>query len=268
MGIWSLDPVPLAAAAAALMLYGQAFARVRRRRRDLAGRGRAALFASGVLVAVLALVSPIDGFGEDRLLSAHMAQHLLLADVAPLLIVLGLRGPMSVLRSCPPPASWRSPRSARSAACALVPAAPVGVVRGLGARGRGLARAGRLRRRDRASGAARAEHATLHARRAARLDADHRPDAARPPRPRRARALFAAAVLVAGMGLSEALLLAAPLYPHYEHVLNRPFGFTAAEDQRRAGLLMMAEQIATLGTAAALLLWSHAERVERELAAS
>ena len=77
------------------------------------------------------------------------------------------------------------------------------------------------------------------------------------------RAPFAAAVLVAGMGLSETLLLAAPLYPHYEHVLNRPFGFTAAEDQRRAGLLMMAEQFATLGAAAALLLWSHAERVER-----
>ena len=30
---------------------------------------------------------------------------------------------------------------------------------------------------------------------------------------------------------------------------------------------MMAEQIATLGTAAALLLWSHAEKVEREMAA-
>ena len=29
---------------------------------------------------------------------------------------------------------------------------------------------------------------------------------------------------------------------------------------------MMAEQIATLGVAAALLLWSHVERVERDLA--
>ena len=33
-----------------------------------------------------------------------------------------------------------------------------------------------------------------------------------------------------------------------------------------AALLMMAEQIATLGPAAALLLWSHVESVERELA--
>ena len=33
-------------------------------------------------------------------------------------------------------------------------------------------------------------------------------------------------------------------------------------DQTRAGLLMMAEQILTLGMAAALLLWSHVERLE------
>jgi cytochrome c oxidase assembly factor CtaG len=82
------------------------------------------------------------------------------------------------------------------------------------------------------------------------------------------RALFAAAVLIAGAALSEVLLVAGPLYPHYEEVLDRPWGWTAAEDQRRAALLMMGEQIATLGTAALLLLWSHAEKVERELGAA
>ena len=73
------------------------------------------------------------------------------------------------------------------------------------------------------------------------------------------RAAFAAAVLVAGVPLSELLIATAPLYPHYEAVTDRPLGLSAAEDQARAGLMMMAEQIATLGTAAALLLWSHVE---------
>ena len=75
------------------------------------------------------------------------------------------------------------------------------------------------------------------------------------------RAAFAAAVLVAGMPLAEALIAASPLYPHYAAIDDRPLGLTAATDQARAGLLMMAEQIATLGTAAALLLWAHAEAV-------
>jgi putative membrane protein len=40
-----------------------------------------------VLVAV---ASPLDGLGEDYLFSAHMAQHVLLGDIAPLLLLLGL----------------------------------------------------------------------------------------------------------------------------------------------------------------------------------
>ena len=38
----------------------------------------------------MALVSPIDGLGEDYLFSAHMIQHVLLGDIAPLLLLLGL----------------------------------------------------------------------------------------------------------------------------------------------------------------------------------
>ena len=81
------------------------------------------------------------------------------------------------------------------------------------------------------------------------------------------RAAFAAAVLVAGMPLSEILIATAPLYPHYAAIADRPLGLTAAEDQARAGLLMMAEQIATLATAAALLLWSHVEAAANHPAA-
>ncbi len=219
-----------------------------------------------MLVAVLALVSPIDEIGENKLLSVHMAQHLLLADVAALLIVLGLRGPLSVF---------------------VIPARPL----------RGLAKVGPLRRLASflfrpsvafvvwvvamaawhvpAAYDAAIDHPALHATEHATfllvgllvwtLIIDPTRHGRRSPG---RRALLAVAVLLAGMGLSEVLLIAGPLYPHYEHVLNRPFGWTAAEDQRRAALLMMAEQIATLGTAAALLLWSHAEKVEREMEAA
>src|SRR5439155_25299254 len=47
-------------------------------------------FAAGLAVGFLALCSPIDTLGEKRLFSVHMVQHLLLADIAPILILLGL----------------------------------------------------------------------------------------------------------------------------------------------------------------------------------
>jgi len=50
-------------------------------------------FASGLLVIVVALVSPIAHVGEE-LVIAHMVEHLLLGDVATLLLVLGLTGPL------------------------------------------------------------------------------------------------------------------------------------------------------------------------------
>jgi cytochrome c oxidase assembly factor CtaG len=48
-----------------------------------------AIFAAGLLVIVAALVSPIDGLG-DQLLVMHMVQHILLLDVVPILLILGL----------------------------------------------------------------------------------------------------------------------------------------------------------------------------------
>jgi cytochrome c oxidase assembly factor CtaG len=58
--------------------------------------GRRVWFYLGLTCALAALVSPLDWYGENRLLWAHMIQHLLLGDVAALLVVLGLTG--SVLR--------------------------------------------------------------------------------------------------------------------------------------------------------------------------
>jgi cytochrome c oxidase assembly factor CtaG len=51
--------------------------------------GRLALFLSGVLLALLALLSPIDALGEQLFLM-HMVQHVLLLDLAPVLVILGL----------------------------------------------------------------------------------------------------------------------------------------------------------------------------------
>jgi cytochrome c oxidase assembly factor CtaG len=53
---------------------------------------RAVSFCFGVAVIVVALVSPLDWYGENRLLWVHMVQHLLLGDIAPLFVVLGLTG--------------------------------------------------------------------------------------------------------------------------------------------------------------------------------
>ena len=46
---------------------------------------RVASFAAGVAVLLIALLSPLDRIGEERLFSVHMTQHLLIGDVAPLL---------------------------------------------------------------------------------------------------------------------------------------------------------------------------------------
>jgi cytochrome c oxidase assembly factor CtaG len=51
---------------------------------------QAAAFAACMLVLVIALVSPIDALGEDYLFSMHMTQHILLGDIAPLLLLLSL----------------------------------------------------------------------------------------------------------------------------------------------------------------------------------
>ena len=54
---------------------------------------RQACYAAGLLVLALALSPPVDRLA-DRLLVAHMAEHLLIGDIAALLIVLGLTGPL------------------------------------------------------------------------------------------------------------------------------------------------------------------------------
>jgi cytochrome c oxidase assembly factor CtaG len=62
---------------------------VRRWRQVGASRWRLLSFLGGMGLVVLALVSPIDRLGE-QLFFMHMVQHLLLLDLAPILVLLGL----------------------------------------------------------------------------------------------------------------------------------------------------------------------------------
>ena len=57
-------------------------------------RWRAACFAGGVLVIGVSVASPIDPVGEDGLFAVHMLQHVLIGDIAALLLVLGVTGPI------------------------------------------------------------------------------------------------------------------------------------------------------------------------------
>lgn len=57
-------------------------------------RWRSACFLGGVVVLALSTSSPIDPIGEDGLFWVHMLQHVLIGDLAALLIVLGATGPI------------------------------------------------------------------------------------------------------------------------------------------------------------------------------
>ncbi|HEX6456839.1 MAG TPA: cytochrome c oxidase assembly protein [Solirubrobacterales bacterium] len=84
-----LELLPLLAAAALYM----------KRASTLAGKGRPvpiwrqACFAGGLLLIAAAIVSPISDAAEE-LVIAHMVEHLMIGDLASLLLVLGLTGPL------------------------------------------------------------------------------------------------------------------------------------------------------------------------------
>ena len=92
-GGWNLDPATLVAALAASALYTRRVRTLARRGRGIA-RWRRLSFHLGIAIVVLALVSPLDSLGEERLFYLHMVQHLAIGEVAPLLILVGLSGPV------------------------------------------------------------------------------------------------------------------------------------------------------------------------------
>jgi cytochrome c oxidase assembly factor CtaG len=92
---WTIDPGLIAILLAAAWLYTRGYQRAKR----LSGGSGPGVshwlpYGSGLLVLALALMSPLDAIGDRYLLSAHMGQHILLSDVAPALLVLGLRAPI------------------------------------------------------------------------------------------------------------------------------------------------------------------------------
>ena len=54
---------------------------------------RQVCFAAGLITLAVALSAPVDSLA-DELLSAHMAEHLVIGDLSALLIVLGFTGPL------------------------------------------------------------------------------------------------------------------------------------------------------------------------------
>jgi len=88
----SLDPVLVVLLLLASGLYVRALRILRRRRLSVPVWQQVAWWI-GVGLLTIALLGPPDAY-DDRLLSAHMAQHLLLGDVAAPFLLLGLRTPL------------------------------------------------------------------------------------------------------------------------------------------------------------------------------
>src|SRR5260370_20568029 len=89
--------LPVAIAVAAALLFAQAALRLRRRgRAGLAAWDRAALCGLGLALTLAALLGPLDRIADGKLLSAHMAQHVLIGDAAPALMTVAVRGPLLV----------------------------------------------------------------------------------------------------------------------------------------------------------------------------
>jgi putative membrane protein len=246
---WETPPTVLFGAALAVALFAQAFVRLRRRRPDYAPWSRPLLFAAGLALLVLPLVSPLDHVGDEELLSAHMLQHVLIGDAAVALLVVAARGPL-VFFLLPPPvlrplASFRPLRAVLSVL--LRPFVSLGLW-GVAFIAWHVPTA-----YDYA-----AAHPIVH-------DLEHLSfvvagalawtqlvDPARHGRLRRPqRVFFALGMLVLAQPIVDVLLFSTgPVYPRYDGA----DGLSALTDQRLAGVVMMVEQLLALGICVALLL--------------
>jgi putative membrane protein len=252
---WHAPPAVLAAAAVAALLFAQAFVRMRRRGRpDHAGWDRAGIFAAGLALGVLPLVSPLDAAGDHYLLSAHMLQHVLVGDVAPMLLVLAVRGPLAFFLL--PPAVLR-------------PVARVGLLRAcLGFLLRppvtfALWISVMLGWHVPAAYDYTLSHATVHELEHAMFVAVgtlawiQLIDPARHAKLSRGKRIaFAFGLIVFTHPISDALIFSpTPVYHPYAAQPERLLGLGVMTDQRLAGLAMVVEQLLTLGTFIAVLLW-------------
>jgi len=246
---WSAPPPVIAAGALAALLFAQGVLRLRRRgRADLASWDRAALFAVGLAVSLAALVTPIDSLGEDELLSLHMLQHVLIGDLGVALMVVAVRGPLLVFL-LPPPALAAIARSPLRTILSGLLRPRVAFV--LWAANLAIWHVPFLY--DSAL-----SHPLVH-------DLEHAcwvvagllvwtllvdPGSHR-RLSRGGRVALAAAMFACGQALTDVLVFAFHgLYPAYEGA----YGISAHTDQQLAGVVMMIEQLLTLGTLVFVLL--------------
>jgi cytochrome c oxidase assembly factor CtaG len=89
---FQLAPLQLAPAVLSALLYARRVATLRGTPRAVPPIRQAAFYA-GVLLIAGVLVSPLSTLADD-LFWAHMAEHLIIADIGALLLVLGLTGPV------------------------------------------------------------------------------------------------------------------------------------------------------------------------------
>jgi cytochrome c oxidase assembly factor CtaG len=251
--------LPAAAVAVAAALFARAFVTLRRRgRADLAPWSRAALFAAALALALAALVSPLDRLAEEELLSAHMLQHVLIGDAAPALALTALRGPLLFFLL---PAGALAPLARAAALRRLLRfVSRPGVAYGLWAANLAIWHVPRLYD-------AALAHRGIH-------DLEHfcwvttgvlvwtvLVDPARHETLTRAQRIVLAALLFAtGQLLTDALVFSfSLLYPAY----SGAHGLSAVTDQQLAGVVMMVEQLLTLGTLAVVLLRPRVRRTRR-----
>jgi cytochrome c oxidase assembly factor CtaG len=250
---WEAPPFVLVGAVLALTLFAQAFVRLRRRRPDHAPWTRALLFAAGLALLVMPLVSPLDHVGDEQLLSAHMLQHVLIGDAAPALLVTAVRGPLLFFLLPPallrPLAAFRPLRAFLSVL--LRPLVSLG-----------LWAVALVAWHVPSAYDYAAAHPLVH-------DLEHLSfvvagtlawtqlvDPARHGRLRRPqRVFFALAMLALAQPLVDVLLFSSgAAYPRYAAQPDRLFGLSPLTDQRLAGVVMMVEQLLALGICVALLL--------------
>lgn len=248
--VWTAPPAVFAAIGLACLLFGQGWLRLRRRGRpDLASWSRVALFGAGIFVVLMGLISPIDTIGENHLLWVHMLQHVLIGDVAIMLTILAVRGPLLVFMLPPrilgPIARDRDVRAVLS--FLLRPR----VAFGLWALNLAVWHIPRLYIDA-------LLHPYVH-------DLEHAcwmlagllvwtlliDPGGHKRLTTGGRIALAAAMFAAGQALTDVLVFSFhPLYPLY----HGAYGFSAHTDQQLAGVVMMVEQLVVLGTFAYLLL--------------
>jgi putative membrane protein len=251
--------VPVIVAVVAALLFLQAVVRLRRRgRADLAGWDRVALFAAGLGVTLFALIGPLDNLADEKLLSAHMGQHVLIGDLGPALMVTALRGPLLVF---------------------FIPAA---ILAPLARNTRVRAVLGTLLKPRVAFSLWAVNLAIWHVPYLYDLALEHQnlhnfehvcwvfcgflvwTLLVDPGSHRRltvgGRVALAASMFAAGQILSDVLIFTfTPLYPFY----HGAYGISALLDQQLAGIVMTIEQLLTLGTCVALLLWPRWSRTRK-----